>query len=308
VFFGMDNVVYVKLKVDYVQKLFIGLSKFFNRLVTPHNLQQSYTPTTPISALYLDLLIRTFLIAVIICPTIIDGLTKKGLLKKIDLMSPLIFSLLFYSIIEPIVYQGITTDYAVSRNMILFLPIASFAMLEGIRIFNSRIRSILKIIIVLVLVFVMLRYVIILNSDYQTNLSRNLRNQTMIAMERIMPYLTPRCIISTHEISSLAFVQAVMHQKVPDVSPNPFKDKVSKFYEGLINNNEKLICSEFSCDLIISRSFEDRPIRGEIWGGTSSHSPPLSSKLYIINNFKSFNKIYDNGMIMYYARLRSIVF
>jgi len=131
----------------------------------------------------------------------------------------------------------------------------------------------------------------------------------MIATGRMIPYLTPRYIMSSHEISSITFVQAVIHQKDLSISPNPFKDKVSALYKGLINNKEEVLRSEFWwCDLIMARTFEDRPIRGEIWGGTSSHSPPLGSSLYNINNFNSFNKIYDNGMIMYYARLRSVIF
>jgi hypothetical protein len=304
---GVDNIVYMELKGDYLQKLFIGLNSSVIRLMKPHELQQAYTPTAPLSALYLDLVIRTVLVLVVLTSLILDGMAKKGLLQKTITLLPLFFALLFYSILEPIVYQGITTDYIVSRNMVLYLPIASFVILGEIKMSKKRVRLLMKMITVLILVFVILRYVIISNSDYQRNVSKDLRVYITIAADRMIPYLTPRYILSSHEISSVMFVQAVIHQRDHDIYPNPFKDKAPILYEALINNKGELLRSEFTCDLIMARTFKDRQVRGEIWGGTSTISPPLGNSLYNMNNFSFFNKIYDNGMIMYFERLRPII-
>lgn len=303
VLLGIDNIVYTEFTGDYPQKLFKGLYNIINIIMKTRVLQLSFTPTSPLVSLYLDVAIRAILILMVLIPMVFDGITRKGLLQKMIPLLPLFFGLLFYSILEPIVYQGITNDYVVSRNMILYLPIASFVVLGDIKISNKRIKSLMKMTIMLILILQTSRYAIISKSDYQSNLSRGIREYAMVATDRIMPYLTPRHIMSSHQISSIIFVQAVIHQKDIDISPNPFKDKVSVLYESLINNKEEVLRSEFLCDLIMARVFEDRMVEGAIWGGMSTHSPPFGSSLYNINNFSSFNKIYDNGMILYYARV-----
>jgi hypothetical protein len=142
-------------------------------------------------------------------------------------------------------------------------------------------------------------YAVAISSDYQWGTTKGFRDIATIGMGQIIPYVSGAYITSTHELSTIIFQEAVVNHKDSTISPEPFKESIVGFQQSLVTNNSTRFCSHGLTDIAIPK-YTDRPMAGEIWGGTATHISPLGSKLYNINNFDCYDKVYDNRLVAWY--------
>ena len=319
-FVGIDQIVYENLTGNYATQIGVGLSKLTSELGSTDQLVQSYTPTSSSLLVKFDIALRVVLLLGAVVP-LISFLVHKRLSKQEASVLPFFLAMILYSILEPIIYQGFTTDYVVSRNMVLTLPIATFVLLRTItpnqlerlagKIYPasasghkegtiSKVAELAPTLVIgAILAIGIADYAIATGSNYQWGATRGFRDVATTGVAEFVQYVKGDYITSTHELSSIIFQQAVAAHKDQTISPDPFKESISNFTQSLVTNNSTGLCSRGLSDIAIPK-YTDRPLAGEIWGGSTTHTPPLGDKLYNINNFNCFDKVYDNRLISVY--------